>query len=397
MMNQLGFQVGDITKKGDTYIINIDGYTSKTRAIRKRGRFKPFKLTVEAVEGQVVLDESVLKSQGFLINKALLPKMVKVKPAKKGTVKSLPTKKGMVKSVPIKKAIVKQPTLIQKVTYPDTDTCVYWDENHKITWSGFTDGKVKLMLFRGNLNQGTITESTANDGSYMWQVPHLASSINYKIVVYGVSNPDQHAESGDFEIAQQPPGAVVTSPSGGEVYYPNDTVELSWSGLPGEEVKVDLYFGPRGGTLIQSTTNDGSHLWKIPSVYIKFARTNYRFIIRSRSVPNQWATSGTFEIRNPPQNTEVTSPQGSVEYRHHDTIEIMWSGFTGSSVTVELYRGNISVSVIAETTPNDGSHSWLIPSMPSLIGASDYRILVYDLNKLEYAETADFSIKPLRF
>ena len=73
-MNLLGFQVGDITKKEEVYIITIVGFTAKTQAITRKGGFKKFSLTAKVDKGQVVLEKAGLQKAGFVIKEIALPK-----------------------------------------------------------------------------------------------------------------------------------------------------------------------------------------------------------------------------------------------------------------------------------------------------------------------------------
>jgi hypothetical protein len=57
------------------------------------------------------------------------------------------------------------------------------------------------------------------------------------------------------------------------------------------------------------------------------------------------------------------------------TPTITWSGFPGSSVKIELYKGGLWYSTIISSTPNDGGyHSWTVPT--STPAGADYRIKI---------------------
>ena len=72
-MEQLGFQVGKITRSGGNYIIVVNSFTAKTKALRKKGGFKSFNLTAKVDKGQVILDNAELQKQGFVVRTRSLP------------------------------------------------------------------------------------------------------------------------------------------------------------------------------------------------------------------------------------------------------------------------------------------------------------------------------------
>lgn len=69
-----------------------------------------------------------------------------------------------------------------------------------------------------------------------------------------------------------------------------------------------------------------------------------------------------------PSASGVTLTSGSVS-------TITWQGFSGTGVTVELYKGGVLDSVLFTNTANDGSESWTVPSGKA--PGSDYRIRVF--------------------
>jgi len=115
-MNQLGFQVGKITKKGGGYIIIVNGFTAKTQALRKGGRFKSFTLTAKVVKGQVSLNRDDLNSAGFAVRERALPRGTKIEKFK--AVRATP-------SVPMRKeSAVSAKQRLQEAFKPKPDLIV---------------------------------------------------------------------------------------------------------------------------------------------------------------------------------------------------------------------------------------------------------------------------------
>ena len=75
-------------------------------------------------------------------------------------------------------------------------------------------------------------------------------------------------------------------------------------------------------------------------------------------------------------------------WNNNKTYTITWSGFTGSKVRIELIKGNVVRSTIANSTANDGYHSWSIPK--NLQTGSDYKIRVTSVENSSVNDISDF-------
>ena len=285
-----------------------------------------------------------------------------------------------------------------EVIHPASGEVLYSGETHAITWTGFSRAQVPIDIYGGTSHQGAIAGAAPNDGSFSWVVPAYMEASDYRGVIRDDAEPSSYASSGNFEIQTQPPTAEVIHPAGGEVYFPGDTMDIQWSGIAGSTVKIDRYWtnasgGNSGGTLVLSAPNTGSYHWTIPAEYLKRLNPETRIIVRDVSDLSNYASSANFELGKPPQQTQVTAPAAGTTYHHHDYIELTWEGFTGSAVTLELFRGNVPLRKV-EGIPNSGSYSWLLPRTPELVESSDYKVMVYDLARLEIATSEAFTIEP---
>ena len=117
-----------------------------------------------------------------------------------------------------------------------------------------------------------------------------------------------------------------------------------------------------------------------------------RIIVRDLDNTSNFASSAIFHIDKPDQQTEVTAPAVGTTYRHHDCIDVAWSGFSSATVMMALNGGGCNL--ILESIPNTGSYSWLIPKTPAIPGSSDYKVLVYSPTDLEIAASELFAIQP---
>lgn len=85
----------------------------------------------------------------------------------------------------------------------------------------------------------------------------------------------------------------------------------------------------------------------------------------------------------------VVSPNGGDKLIRSTTKTINWSsaGSSGTSVKVELLKGDILDKVIVSTTPNDGSYSWSIPSSQTL--GSNYKVRITSTSNSTHKDTSN--------
>jgi hypothetical protein len=135
---------------------------------------------------------------------------------------------------------------------------------HSITWSSSRLGQVKIELYKNGSWNSNIAASTANDGSYSWDIPAGKTlDSDYRIRISSVPVPAENDQSnGDFTIEK----ITVTAPNGGQDWGVGTTRSITWSSSSAGDVKIELL---KGGifdsTIDTSTSNDGSYSWTIPS------------------------------------------------------------------------------------------------------------------------------------
>jgi hypothetical protein len=142
---------------------------------------------------------------------------------------------------------------------------------------------------------------------------------------------------------------VVTSPNGGETWYPETFPKIVWTpgASAGSDVKIELY---KGGifdsTIAGSTLNDGSYMWSIPSSWPP--GLDYAIKITSLVNPSDFDDSDShFGI--------VTSPSGYAEdFESYAVGEMLhgqggWKGWNNNSdvaaLASDLYAFSGSKSV----------------------------------------------------
>jgi hypothetical protein len=195
------------------------------------------------------------------------------------------------------------------------------------------------------------------------------------------------------EEASEPASITVTAPNGGETFMVGTPVNITWSstGITGNVQIRLLQDNVSVKVIANSTANDGSHTWNIPST--QAAGSNYK--VRVTSVDDtsiKDASDANFTIEAPPSIT-VTAPNGGETFMAGTPMNITWSstGITGN-VQIRLLQDNVSVKVIANSTANDGSHTWNIPSTQAAGSNYKVRVTSVDDTSIKDASDANFTI-----
>ena len=160
----------------------------------------------------------------------------------------------------------------------------------------------------------------------------------------------------------------VWLPNGKETWRLGTTSQIRWNKDNGKgTVKIELLkAGKASLTIHNNTKNDGSYLWKIPSLVV--IGSAYKIKITSTTNSSVTDTSNrNFTIAKAEEdNIKVLSPQSGARYFSRNTILIRWSS-KGAGSTVEIFVQTLGPdagshsSIIKERTFNDGIYRWSVP------------------------------------
>lgn len=145
------------------------------------------------------------------------------------------------------------------------------------------------------------------------------------------------------------------SPDGKEQY--KYISPLNWIKIGGSA--ADIYGGALGDNLYATnpTKTEMWHYWSLPSMLVLY-------------------------------------PNGGEYLQRGRTYTIKWSSDTntGANVKIELLKAGVLNSVIASSTPNDGSQSWTVPALQQV--GNKYRIRITSTTNSAYTDTSnnDFGI-----
>ncbi len=186
---------------------------------------------------------------------------------------------------------------------------------------------------------------------------------------------------------------TVTDPHSGDTWNKGNTYTIRWtkSGSMNANVKIRLMQGGRKVLAItDSTANDGSYSWTVPS-----SVANGSYYIRVKTIDNAVYDDGeVFTISNAASSSPkitVTDPHSGDTWNKGNTYTIRWtkSGSMNANVKIRLMQGGTKVLAITDSTANDGSYSWTVPSS---VANGSYYIRVKTIDNAVYDDGEVFTI-----
>lgn len=104
---------------------------------------------------------------------------------------------------------------------------------------------------------------------------------------------------------------------------------------------------------------------------------------------------GDISILAIPEYTAITilSPNGGETWNRGQTKTIAWKsdGKPGDNVIIDLYKGSSRILQVSSMTANDGSYTWIIPSILQI--GSDYKIKITSYDDPKYNDSSDNNFK----
>ncbi|HKB86280.1 MAG TPA: Ser-Thr-rich GPI-anchored membrane family protein, partial [Ignavibacteriaceae bacterium] len=273
------------------------------------------------------------------------------------------------------------------ITSPNGGENLQTSSYYGIVWADNIAGPVKLELYKGGVFYSTVVDTTQSDGYYLWSVNAAESGNDYKIKITSLaSSNDFDFSDNDFSITQ----SVITliSPNGGENWTTSNVYGIVWNDNISGPVKLELYKGGVFYSAIADTTpSDGYYAWTVNAAD---SGNDYRIKIISLASGNDFDFSDTdFTITK--SEITISSPNGGEIWQTSSSYGIVWSDDIFSPVKIELYKGGIYYSTIADTTQSDGYYAWSVNAADS---GNDYRVKITSLgssNDFDYSDN-DFTI-----
>jgi C1A family cysteine protease len=252
--------------------------------------------------------------------------------------------------------------------------------SHTIQWSSSgAASQVKLELFQGDTTLCDIAATTANDGSFDWNVDDCSGGTgsSYRIKITDDTDTSCYDYSDYFTITA-PCQVEVTNPIPGDIWYVGSSQSITWrTANVGASVRLQLY---KGSDLICDidtlTDNDGAYDWNVTDCGVGYA-TDYSIKVSDVTGTACYDFSYQFSIA-PYCAIAVLAPVSTDNWVQGEVQTIEWlSNGVGSDVSLELYKDSSLSCLIDSMTANDGSYDWTVADCGGGT-SSDYRIKISD-------------------
>jgi len=282
-----------------------------------------------------------------------------------------------------------------RVTAPNGGELWVRGSRQTITWTTtFSGGLVKVKLFKGGVFHSWISGGAANTGSLGWVVPEsLTAASDYTIQVYSASDYTKaDVSDAPFSIINSP--LQLTSPNGGERWYPGTKHDVTWNSTDGSitSVKIKLYKGKAmQGWISGGTPNDGTFTWQFPATLP--LGDDYKVLIYAATDAAKLDYSdASFSMAAPP--ITLVNPNGGERFLPGDPVRVTWKSEEGAAslVKIKLFKNNVFHSWVSGGTANDGEFAWNMPA--DAAAGVDYQMQIYsatDFSILDYGD-ATFSV-----
>ena len=230
-----------------------------------------------------------------------------------------------------------------------------------------TDVKIEYSTNNGG-TWYTITESTPNNGNYLWNPLPVHNSA---LCIIRISDADDGVpfdiSDDSFTISENPAvEIVVVSPNGGEAWNSGTSQTISWNskGITSVNIEYSTNNGVDWITIENNVASSGLYNWaQVPNTSSNNCKV--RISNAESGVPFDESNS-TFSILPEPGIT-VLAPNGGETLQTGTSNNITWTSENIANVKIELTTNNgASWTVIEESTPSDGNYNWTnIPDLNS--------------------------------
>lgn len=267
-------------------------------------------------------------------------------------------------------------------------------QNQYIRWN--VAGGSGTYRLEYSLDSGATWNYIANSGgsSYYWRnIPAQISSNKGMVRVSDLSRNINDASDATMRfVANQ--DVIVSVPNGGESWEAGKTKTLQWVD---NLSSMHVYYSNNGGSSWNRLTGyygtSGTSLnWNV----VNSPGNNYLIKVEDRSNTCRYDVSDTtFTVTPPVPTLNVTYPNSSVSLFQGQSINVRWSSSYLTSPYVRIdysLDSGLTWNVITNVTNNDGSHSWVVPSVNS--SKALVRVSEYGNASLSDISNTTFTIKP---
>jgi len=285
--------------------------------------------------------------------------------------------------------------ILSFITITNPSALTQWDagKSHEILW--ISKGGilwVDIEIYNGSNLIYSLVNSTANTGSYFWEIPiDIIPGMNWKVKIIDSNDTSTFAWSDEFEIYTYK-SLIITNP----------TIETRWERGSGQyihwvttgnitHVNIEIYKGGgRRYILGNHSENDEAKYWKISPSEEPGMNWRVRIIDSHNSSFEVW--SDNFEIYSFP-DLFITTPRSESEWEADYSYFITWTKSVRCNTTnvyIELYK-EVDLKYSLGQTENDGIFLWSVPEDPE--PGTDWYVKITDVdNSSIFAYSDNFEI-----
>jgi len=264
---------------------------------------------------------------------------------------------------------------------------------------GGTSNYYKIEYSTNNGTSWTTINSsyyaTGSNISYLWSTIPQNNSASCLVRVTDANNAIVLDQSDATFTIVPNEEIIVTSPNGGESWEVGTSRTITWVAAP-TSTRFNLYYSVNSGaswTYINNTYST-NFSWTVPD---NESTTGLIKVVDYNNTCINDVSNAVFTIAPPTPVITVSSPNTNVTWYQGNSNAISWTSQYVESpfVNIEYSSDNGSTwNTIASVTENDGSYSWLIPTIVSsqcLVRISEYlNPVVFDVSNTTFNIAAPF-------
>ncbi len=261
-------------------------------------------------------------------------------------------------------SITARPTI--NVVSPNGGERVASGGTYNIQWTftsqAINDVKIELSTDGGVTFTQSVTASTPNSGSYVWNPVPVVTSPSCRIRVSDVLNSSvSDISDSNFVITVQATQTIsLTAPNGGESLTAGGSFPITWTSSGVNQVSIDYSTDGNSWTnIVRNIPTNGYYLWtSIPNI----SSTNCKVRVYDAvdSIPSA-QSANQFTILSAPTLT-VLAPNGGESLTSGSPYTIRWNATSIVAVKIEFSNnGGGSWVTVADSTPSTGLYVWTVP------------------------------------
>jgi hydrogenase/urease accessory protein HupE len=259
---------------------------------------------------------------------------------------------------------------------------------HPIIWNDNLCDNVRIELWKAGAFHSVIAHTLPSNGTFNWTIPNVTSLLpgnDYKVKILCLANTASTSgivfdySDSAFSILQGQPVNPVTvvTPNGGESWIIGCPNLIQWTAAAATTgmVKIELYKNNVFNMLInpQVPAAQGNFTWMVPWNVVPSADYKVKITSLNSAATFDFSDNNFSMIRG---IITVVSPNGGENWLKGTMHPIVWTDNVCDNVRIELWKGTVYHSTIAQSVPSTGVFNWMIPPASNIVPGNDYKVKI---------------------